>query len=70
MDIAPTRDQAHKVSACEGKGITMMSMCRKSCPQNKIQEIKNGGIVVIKDGEDGVLPLHCCVLECTSKTLA
>ena len=44
------------------KDITMMSMCGKSHPQYKIQEVKNGDIVVIKDGEDGVLPLHCCVL--------
>jgi hypothetical protein len=33
-------------------------MYRKSCSQDKIQEIKDGGIVVIEDHEDGVLPLH------------
>ena len=47
----------------------MTSMYGKSCSQDKIQEIKDGGIVVIEDREDGVLPLHHCVLECTSENI-
>ena len=54
--------QIKHVWCLPAKDITMMSMCGKSCPQDKIQEIKNRGIVVIKDGEDGVLPLHRCSL--------